>query len=100
MRISVLPSTRLGRWSFWLFVVFVGLRIIRTFLPDAIQLSPDFSWWMVILWPNPVVFVVGWMAGVLAWFAIVRQHERALLTYVAAGVAVLITVLLIAMIAG
>ena len=100
MRVSVLPSTTLGRWSFWLFVVFVGLRIIRTFLPDVIQLSPDFSWWMLILWPNPAVFAVGWLAGVLAWIAIIRQHERALLTYFAAGVAVLITILLIAIMVG
>lgn len=95
MRVSVLPSTTLGRWSFWLFVLFVGMRSIRTFLPDAIQLSPDFSWWMLILWPNPLVFAVGWVAGVFAWIAIIRQHERAVTTYISAGVATLITVLLI-----
>ena len=100
MRISVLPSTTLGLWAFWLFVVFVGLRIIRTFLPDVIQLSPDFTWWVLILWPNPAVFAVGWVAGVLAWIAIIRQHERALLTYFAAGVAVLITILLMAVTIG
>lgn len=100
MRVVILPKSRLGRWSLWLFVTFVGLRIMRTFLPDVIQLTPDVTWWVLILWPNPLVFAVGWVAGVLAWIAIIRQHERALLTYFAAGVAVLITVLIVAIIAG
>ena len=100
MRMNVVPTSSLGRWSMWLLGVFIMLRIIRTVMPEFIQLTPDFTWWVLILWPNPAVFAVGWVAGVLAWIAIIRQHERALLTYFAAGVAVLITVLLIAVTLG
>lgn len=96
MRISLLPTSSLGRWSMWLLGVFIALRVIRTVMPEFIQMNPDGNWWMLILWPNPLVFAVGWVAGVLAWIAIIRQHERALLTYFAAGVAMLITILLIA----
>jgi hypothetical protein len=60
-------------------------------------MNPDGNWWVLILWPNPLVFAVGWVVGVLAWIAIIRQHERAVLTYFAAGVAILITLLLVAM---
>lgn len=100
MRISLLPTSTLGRWSMWVLVAFVVLRIVRTVMPEFIQMAPDGNWWMLILWPNPLVFAVGWVAGALAWIAIIRQHERALVTYFAAGVAVLITVLLVAIIVG
>jgi hypothetical protein len=100
MRIHVWPTSPLGRWSMWLLMVFVTMRIMRTFLPDVMQRSPDVAWWMLILWPNPLVFAVGWVSGVLAWVSIVRQRERALLTLFAAGVAVLITVLFGAILIG
>lgn len=100
MNIRLLPTSRFGRWSAWLLVVFIVMRLVRTFLPDAIQLIPDVSWWMLVLWPNPLVFAVGWVSGVLAWVSIVRQRERALLTLFAAGVAVLITVLFGAILIG
>lgn len=74
-------------------LLFMGLRIIRTVVPTYFQLNPDFSWWMLILWPNPLVFAIGWIAGILAWIAIIRKKERAVITYVAAVVAVLITIL-------
>jgi hypothetical protein len=62
MNIRLLPTSQLGRWSMWLLVVFVTMRIMRTFLPGVIQLSTDVSWWMLILWPNPAVFAVdGWL---------------------------------------
>jgi|GEM_PF-2995977 len=48
---------------------------------------------MLILWPNPLVFAVGWVAGVCAWAAIMRDHDRNIVTYTAATVAVLITLL-------
>lgn len=99
MNIRLLPTSVLGRWSMWLLVVFVTMRLMRTFLPGVIQLSPDFSWWMLIVWPNPAVFALGWIAGVLAWIAILLQHERAVVTYFAALVAVLITLLVIAIMA-
>jgi hypothetical protein len=81
----------------WLLVVFVTMRIMRTFLPGVIQLSTDVSWWMLILWPNPAVFAVGWVAGVIAWVAIIRHRERAVVTMVAAIVALLISLFVIAM---
>jgi cytochrome c-type biogenesis protein CcmH/NrfF len=83
----------------WLLVVFVVMRLMRTFLPGVIQLSPDFTWWLLVLWPSPVVFAVGWVAGVIAWFAILRQHDRAVLTVLAAIVAALISLLVLAMFA-
>lgn len=91
--ISWWATTRLGTWAQWLLVLFVGMRIIRTVVPTFIQLNPDFNWWMLILWPNSLVFAVGWVAGICAWVAIIRQHERAVVVYVAAAVAVLITLL-------
>jgi hypothetical protein len=96
--ISWWATTRLGTWAQWLLVTFIILRILRTFLPNVIQLNPDFNWWMIILWPNPLVFAVGWVAGICAWVAIIRQHERAVVVYVAATVAVLITLLLSAVV--
>ena len=96
MNIRLLPTSVLGRWSMWLLVVFVTMRLVRTFLPSVIDLNPDFNWWILIFWPNPVVFALGWTAGVLAWIAIIRQLERAVVTYVAAFVAVLISLLGIA----
>ena len=48
---------------------------------------------MLILWPNPLVFAVGWVAGVCAWVAIIRDHDRNIVTYLAATVATLITLL-------
>jgi hypothetical protein len=83
----------------WLLMLFIVMRIVRTFLPEFIGFPIDMTWWMVILWPNPAVFAVGWISGVLAWVAIIRQHERAIVTYIAALVAVLISILGIAIMA-
>jgi len=55
--------------------------------------QPRFQLVMLILWPNPLVFAVGWVAGVCAWAAIMRDHDRNIVTYTAATVAVLITLL-------
>ena len=93
MRITFLPKTTLGRWSLWVLLLFVSLRIIRTVMPDYIQLDPDFTVWTFVLWPFQLVFAVGWVAGILAWIAIIWQKERAVVTFFAALVAVLITLL-------
>lgn len=81
----------------WLLMLFIVMRIVRTFLPEVIGFPIDMTWWLVILWPNPLIFAVGWIAGIIAWLAILRQHERAVVTILAAIVAVLISLLVIAM---
>jgi len=93
MKVSFLPKTPLGRWSLWILLLFISLRIIRTVMPDYIQLDPNFTVWSLVLWPFQLVFAVGWIAGILAWIAIIWQKERAVVTFFAALVAVLITLL-------
>lgn len=93
MHLLTWPQSRLGRWAQWWLLCFVVLRIIRSVVPSFIQLNPDFNWWMLILWPNPLVFAVGWVAGVCAWLAIIRDHDRNIVTYLAAIMAVLSTLL-------
>ncbi len=97
MRIHLWPTSQLGRWSMWLLLLFIVMRIVRTFLPEVIGFPIDMTWWLVILWPNPLIFALGWIAGIIAWLAILRQHERAVVTILAAIVAILISLLVIAM---
>ena len=79
------PSTRLGWWSVGLFILFVILFIVNAivFVPAA---RGEASTPLVqVALPNFGIFLVlcGLAAGILGWLAIIKQHERSWLVWLA-----------------
>lgn len=73
------PSTKLGWWSVWLLVLFVGLIATSA---GVSTIWPDGSWQRLI---RPLFGVgtvlCGLATGVLALFAVIRHHERSWLVW-------------------
>lgn len=67
-RLAVLPTTELGWWAVALAAGFFGFVLAGTVVPRGVGLG----------------FVCGFVGGVAAATAIVRDHERALTVFAAA----------------
>jgi len=73
------PSTKLGWWSAWLLVLFVGLIAISA---GVSTIWPDGSWRLLIMPFFGVGTVLcGIATGVLALLAVTRHHERSWLVW-------------------
>ena len=92
-RIFGWPGTRLGWWSVGLAATFVALFIINV----AVISSTLETLWRQTLLPYYVIFMLscGLAAGIAGLLAVIRQHERSWLVWLAilTGLFVIILVL-------
>ena len=88
------PSTKLGRWSVGLAGVFVVMFLINSFV--FMPSSSDAPWRHVILpFYGIAMLLCGLAAGITGLLAVVRQHERSWLVWLAMLPMLLVLFLLI-----
>ncbi len=94
-----LPKTTLGKWSMWLAAVFVvgmgiNAALLAVFGTSTNESLNEFSSTYMPYW-GIVLFGCGFAAGVVGLIAIIKQHERSLVTLVTLVPALFVIVFLL-----
>ena len=103
MKIKLIPTTKLGKWSLGLITAMPTLLFIGTSFTDSLyKLVPAGSTILEDIARRPalaITMLAGMVAGISAFIvglkAILRQKERALLVYVATSIGMLLILFLI-----
>ena len=102
-KISVLPKTKLGRWSLGLAATMPVLFLIGTSLTNSLYESvpsgrtilEDITLRPVLALTMLAAMISGISAFIIGLIAIIKQKERALLVYVATSVGAFLAVFLL-----